>query len=451
MLIGKFNKGKMKAINKGTLKCQDLKKQMNEYIEKCSLGNLDKFCGIDPIDYCDKLFNSDDYAWYVKYSMIAKYYERLFILICIIYILIYFGLVYVLNYLISFKMLFYVIALLLGVVLFFIISLNTSKSYSKYYRETIYDLLFCGNMKYTLSNEGLSDSNIKEIIDDSYTSKKVKNRINFSNNEVSGNINDMELKYTKKIKNKKTGNEVSHTSTVFNGFYIKISGNFNRLKGNIINIKEDENIISSLAEDTVKGIYESDLEFDFNSEELNKSFDCSISGYKGFVDADQALMEVRKIITPSFEQHLLYLRKRYNSFNMKISDNYLIASFDMNRSIFQQLKHGELLDFTTTYREANIFVNSLKGKLFGINDFAYYNIFPLVERLFLINYLRYIYYSSFDFNYYYDVSGDVINSFEVKMDNVYNMKNSDFKKIKIDFLKNASEFKKSLNEFKKEG
>lgn len=452
LLISKFNNGKIKAINKGISKCQELKILMNKYSKSSSLGDNDKFCGVDPIDYCDNLFEQNEYIDYVKISMIAKHYERLYILICIIYIAIYFCLMYVLYNSIS-LIIFSAIALILGAILVLIIAFNSSMSYKKYYKKTIYDLLFSyGNLEYNLNNKSLDDLSIKEIIYNDYTSKMSKNNMNFSGS-VFGNINDIELKNTKKIKDKK-GNEVSHTSKVFKGFYLKINSNkaFNLLKGNVINIIQDENLVSSLLEDTVKGIYESDLEFNFNSEELNKSLDCKVSGYKGFVDADGVLMSVNKIITPSFEQHLLYLRKRYNSFNMKISDKCLIVSFDMRRSLFQQLKHGELFDLNTTYREANIFVPNLKGKLFGIDDFAYYNIFPTVERIFLINYLSYLYCSSFDFSYYYDTNNSVINSFESKMLNICDTKISEFKKIKKENLdKITDRFSEILEEFKKEG
>ena len=247
------------------------------------------------------------------------------------------------------------------------------------------------------------------------------------------------------------GTTTKSSEVVFDGFYVKINlnKNYNKLKGNIIKIKDDENILSSLTEDTVKGVYESDLEFNFNSEEMNKSFDCKVSGFSGFSDVDDMMIEVHKIITPSFEQHLLYLRERYNSFNMNITDSNITLSFNMERSIFQKAKHSELFEFSDSYREANKKLRLLNPSSSGISDFAYYNVFPFMERLYLLNYLTYLYLSYMDFENYYDINSNSINSFEEQMKSIYKMKNKDFKEIYTKKIKQIyKETKNNLKEIK---
>ena len=89
---------------------------------------------------------------------------------------------------------------------------------------------------------------------------------------------------------------------------------------------------------------------------------------------------------------------------MNISDDGITATFNMDRSIFQQLKHKELLDFKTTYREAYKQFKDLKPDLMGIDDFTYRTVFPYVERMYLVRYLSYLYLSYIDFENYYDLN-----------------------------------------------
>ena len=250
----------------------------------------------------------------------------------------------------------------------------------------------------------------------------------------------------------KNGNIRKSDNTIFNGFYVKINTTktHNTLRGNTIKIIENENILSSMAEDTVKGIYENKKEFNFNSEEMNKSFDCKVSGYNGFIDIDEMMHTVHKIITPSFEQHLLYLRSRYNSFNMDINDTGLTATFHMDRSFFQEMKHGELLDFRKTYREANEKFKMLNADISGIEDFAYYNVFPFMERLYLINYLTYLYLSYVDSDNYYSINSSSINSFEESMSNIYIMDNKEFSEFYTDKIKKIKNETKDLAKIFKE-
>ena len=322
-----------------------------------------------------------------------------------------------------------------------------------YYKRTFLSfLLSIYGVNFTLNEKSdLLDSEINEIIYNSYNKKKINCSMNFKNNLLDGKITELELIKILERKDK-NGNVSKQEKTIFDGFYLKINvNNHNKLlRGNTIKIRADENIISSLAEDTVKGIYESQKEFSFNSEEMNKSFDCKVSGFNGFSDVDDMMITVHKIITPSFEQHLLYLRERYNTFSMNISDYGIVATFNMERNLLQKVKHNELMDFKTTYREANEKFRMLRADVSGIDDFTYYNVFPFLERLYLIKYLTYLYLSYTDFDNYYNLNNESINSYEEQMKNIFVMNIKEFKEInieKINEIKNAT--KENVHKFLK--
>lgn len=449
--IKKWVKRKEEAFKYGTNCINNLQGLYDGYVnnqlgeDKKSYG--DKFIGLNVIDVTNWLYRNDLFYEYVKYSFIAKFYEKKlnFIKFLIIFVDLFLGIIsYVifdlgLIFTISF------IILVLALIIIFKI-LKFGESYSSYYKRTFLSfLLGIYGISFTLNKSGsLLDDEINEIVRQRYDKKKITSSMDFKNSFINGKITELSLiKVLQKRDN--NGNVRKQEEKIFDGFYLKINvnNNNNLLRGNTIKILADENMLSSLTEDTVKGIYESQKEFSFNSEEMNKSFDCKVSGYNGFVDIDDMLITVHKIITPSFEQHLLYLRERYNTFSMNISDNGVVATFNMERNFLQKVKHKELMDFKTTYREANEDFRMLRADDNGIDDFAYYNVFPFLERLYLIKYLSYLYLSYTDFDNYYDLNNESINSFEEQMKNIFIMNNKDFKEINVEKLK---EIKNSTKE-----
>jgi hypothetical protein len=299
------------------------------------------------------------------------------------------------------------------------------------------------------SNGKLTNDEIEYLVNKSFDKRTESNYTSFTGKLCTGSMCNLKLTNEVEVRTKNDGT-ITHNIKFFDGFCIKANmlKNYNFFRGNVVSILDDENLVSLVAEDTVKGIYESKREFAFNSEELNKSFDCKVSGYAGFNDIDEMMMQVHKIITPSFEEHLLYLRERYNSFNMRIWDEGFTFAVNLDRSILQKLKHKELLDFSYTYREKDSKDNfkMLHPDVNGIEDFAYYNVFPFLERLYLIQFLTYLYLSYVDFGNYYDMNNVNIKSFEENMRNVYTMEYRDFKKIYTDEIKNI---KNSTKEFLK--
>lgn len=472
IFIKNLVKKKTKAFELGTNCINQLKYKLDKYINNFASSTnefnkeilettgtklqTEKFIGCNAIDISKFIYNNQSFYDYLKYSFIGKYYERKISLviwaIVLFFILVGFGLYFWLGLCFLFGIL-CVVLIVIMIIVFKL--LKTGESYKNYYNRTFCNLILNSfkNISFNINtSRELNESEIDSIINELYNKKITSKNIDFSGNVCSGNICDLKLVHETKRTNK-NGTTTKNTQTVFEGFYVKINLNngYNKLKGNTIKITADETMFSSLTEDTVKGIYESDLEFNFNSEEMNKSFDCKISGYLGFKDVDGMMVQVHKIITPSFEQHLLYLRERYNTFNMSINDSGIVLSFDMERSLFQKAKHGELLKLCDTYRDANKKAKLLTANIFGLSDFAYYNVFPFMERLYLLNYLTYLYLSYMDFENYYDINNNSINSYEEQMKLIYEMKNKEFKELYIDKVEQIkNDTKNHLNEIKVE-
>lgn len=464
-MLAKLVRKKERSFQRGTEKINALRLEFSNYLDQYSsrFSQLnDRFIGPNVVDVTNFMYSSQTFYDYMKYSFLGKYYDKQITLIEWLTIIL-FGLIGLGIYFIFGMGLIFIISvivLVLGLLLIFMFIFKTGETYSSYYSRTMMSFLYgiYGNVSFNVGGGILlTDDRLKTIIDKNYDKKKWKNNINFNGNNCSGNILDLELIRVIESKNK-DGSRTRRDSKIFDGFYLKVDtvNKYNILRGNIIKIRADENILSSLTEDTVKGIYESEKEISFNSEEMNKSFDARISGYNGFNNVDEMMINVQKIITPSFEQHLLYLRERYNSFNMNITDGGVVFTVNMEKSLFQQAKRKELLDFTTTYSEANESFRMLKSDISGIEDFAYYNVFPFLERLYLINYLTYLYLSYIDFDNYYSVNNENINNFEESMKVIYTMNNKEFRQLYTDKIKemknNIKSFKEQFekNEFKEE-
>lgn len=456
-MVKKLVKFKEKAFEYGTNAIGSLKGEFDLYLEgllsEDTIEYQKKFIGLNVIDITNWIYNNAKFYEYLEYSFLGKYYERklnlikwLIILLAvligtIVYLIIGYGLIFLIACL---------ILLIIAIIIFK--KLKTGETYKSYYDRTLLSfLLGIYNISFSISKTStLTDDELNKIIDNRYDKKTAKNDMSFNSNLSTGKILDLELIRITEYKDK-NGNVVKNNSKIFDGFYLnlKINNNKSLLRGNSIQIRADESVFSSITEDTVKGIYENQRDFSFNSEEMNKSFDCKVSGYKGFIDIDDMMITVHKIITPSFEQHLLYLRDRYNTFSMNIDDTGITATFNMERSLFQKVKHKEIMDFKTTYREANEKFRILSSDLNGIEDFAYYNVFPFLERLYLIKYLTYLYLSYTDFENYYNINNENINSFEEAMQNIYTMDNKEFKEIyteKIKEIKKESKEKKQAFE-----
>lgn len=88
-----------------------------------------------------------------------------------------------------------------------------------------------------------------------------------------------------------------------------------KLKNCRILIKDDDTLLSHLTENTIDSIKKNENEIKFNRIDLNKSFDFFVYG-----NNEDAKVDALQIVTPTVEDLLAYIRKKYGRFNMAIND-----------------------------------------------------------------------------------------------------------------------------------
>ena len=349
----------------------------------------------DPISYTDYIFENQNFKEYVKYAFVMKRYQslinRVYSLSFIVSIII-----ALIVYLLTKKILISVILLVaLGILLYIIIKKNDKgETYDSFYNRTIRILVFNILKDYSVSiNEPLSLSTeyLSNVVRIKFTEYSISNVKKCANNISNGEIYNLVLKKRTEHTDK-DGNKRENVSNVFDGFSLNINYNinFDYLKGAIIEIRDDDNLLSSITEDTAQSIYQSDKEFMFNSESLNKALDCHIMGVNSFGDIDDLMRKINLVITPGFEDRLIFLKERFNSFNLTISDNRINFTVNMNKSFYQKGKSGELLDFTSKYRDKTKNVSLPNPHIKNYEDFMYYNIFPIIEQLYYVKYFDYM-------------------------------------------------------------
>lgn len=410
--------------------------------------NDSRFMGKEVVGMSEFIYNHPSLYDYMKYAFLGNYYDnkilRIYFLIILALILALVLVVYLFGVGIIF-----IISLILAAIAFYFLVLkgDTGESYKKFYDRTFRKIVFSAlaPCSYSFNKYNLSDEELKKIFDKPFTRKKIGETINFDCDMSFGDLFDLEIE-NDVVTKEKDGSIRTSTTKAFSGLAasIKLRNSYNKLRGNSINISSDETLFSSLTEDTFNGMISNKLEFDFNSEEVNKAFDGRISGYNGFGDVDEMMLEVNKIIRPSFEEHMLFLRERFNTFNMKISDDGLTMNVNNNRSLFQDIKHNDVFNFKRTYREEYAKFRNLSCSG-GIDDFVYYRVFPYMERLFLAKYLNYLYAMYMDYDNYFAINSDEINSFESKMKIISDMELKEFKEKYTDKIKKLKKGTKELS------
>lgn len=116
------------------------------------------------------------------------------------------------------------------------------------------------------------------------------------------------------------------------------------------------------------------------------------------------MFEVTKIITPAFEDNLLFLDERYNAFNMNISDTEFSFTVNMKKDSYQKLQNGELFNFNTNYKN-----KKCNTDIFSDANFEYDKLYPILERLFLRKYFRVIYNYQMDSTRFNSYDNEKIN------------------------------------------
>lgn len=386
-----------------------------------------------PINYFKNIFLSDNYRMFAKYGFVAKKYQKILDKLTSITISVILAISIILYFIFHSIPVSIIVCIVLVIISIFAINhLTKGKSYNEFYKETVYGLIFKIIPSLTVTNGGTINLNsdiLKQLIKLDFDRYKISNNLTFKSDYLDGELYNLKIEKDREIKNQ-DGTIRKETSNIFDGFSITLNykNSFNTLKGAIIQIRDDDNAVSALVEDTVQGIYQSDKEFMFNSEELNKAFDCYIRGTNSFGDIDDLMMNIHKVITPTFEEQLLFLRKRYNTFNMTITDNMINFNVNMSKSTYQKIKNGEFASLKTKYRD---YIKNFSLPLpnsSGAKDFMYYKMFPPAEKLFFI-----LYFDNF-IKTYLDRSNikieniDLIKSFHISDLQIADMDYSEFKK-----------------------
>lgn len=478
-------------------KNQELKEEYDNQLTKEQKESQTSFNNIfiTPKQYLDNIYNSIDFKEYLKYALVIKSIDRkmssiklgiLFIALVLAILIIVVMHPGILSFIIA--------GILFGGVTILMLKEKTGISYSEYYMDTMSKLLISilpgyrfdeiekssnqqnntvqrnisGYSRYYTTSNILNTDELKKHIDKVFDYYKENNTLLYSCPVAAGGMCDLEIIKKETTVNRETGKEEVRDETIFDGFYIKnkIKDKANLLNDFIIEIREDENFFSSLTEDTAQAIYKSDKNFMFNSEELNKALDCKIKdenavgkvmdkAAKGIgkmaknafnsargveTEEEDTIVEdsvdpaliLEQVMTPALEDRLMYLRKRYNSFNMNLTDAYISFNVNLKKSLFQKYQSKEI--FGNKYKKHTESVTFVKPSLYSNDDFEYYRIFPMLEKIFFIHYINLLYRFALKNNDITSVEIDVMENFEKEINEILEGEYSEFKNLYMDDL-----------------
>lgn len=436
-MLGLISK-KSKAMEQGYKSYNVLKDYISSKMkEEKSPSNDECLPCYTPKEMLDLLYNSKQYEDFVINSLVLKKICKKLAttktLIILAITLFFIGIFYLLK-LTTLGIIFAVIAN----IIFLFIS-KSGKTYSEYYNETMAQILNMAVSEYTITNQSAKSSITRDFLnrhlDIDYNSFLTTYNYKFESKYEVGDDFQLELKNIVKEKNH-DGNTVTKEETVFDGFSI-ISRNkqpHKILNGSIIKIRADHNIVSALLEDTVNSMIQNKRDFSFNSERLNKHLDCRLARAGITSDVDQKMFEVTKIITPAFEERLLFLDGRYNAFNMNISDNEFSFTVSLKKDNFQKLQNGDLFKFSTDYKSKNYITN-----IFHDCNFEYSKLYPILERLFLHKYFRVIYNCQMDSTRFNSYDNEKITKYENEIKSIMDIPWKEFSQTNEDYVKNLKE------------
>lgn len=433
-LIAKKNTALESGYNSyNTLKQHILNNMQNE---KSPSGDECSPC-YTPTEMLDLLYKSKEYDEFVINSLvIKKICNKIVLLKFLVIILVSLSLIGIFA-----LMKLAIIGVVLSVIftIIFAIVSKTGESYQQYYNKTMTQILNMAVSEYTISNKThysvIDKLFIHNHLNIHYDKYSTKYNCKFESKYEVGDDFDLELTDIVE-RTDKEGNKTTSEETVFDGFSI-VSKNkqpHSVLNGSIIKIRDDQNMVSALLEDTVNSMVANKREFSFNSEKLNKHLDCKLARSLFTSDVDQKMFEVTKIITPSFEDKLLFLDERYNAFNMNLSDDEFSFTVNLKKDSYQKLKNGELFDFTSTYKKRRF-----NTDIFSDTNFEYDKLYPILERLFLRKYFRIIYNYQMDSNRFNSYEYEKANKYESEIRSIMDMPWKEFSQINEDYVKNLKE------------
>ena len=393
-----------------------------------------------PKEMLDLLYSSDEYKDFVVDSLVLKKVcKKIFLLRLIVIVIVLFALFATFVFIKSIVLKIILSIILIAFAFIFFIFFKTGKSYQHYYNETMAQILTMSVNEYSITagsnNVVINKDFINNHLNIHYDKYSTNYNCKFESDYEVGHDFELELKDIIETKDKE-GNTVRREDTVFDGFSI-VSKNkkpHKVLNGSIIKIRDDHNVVSALLEDTVNSMIQRKRDFSFNSEKLNKHLDCTLARTRFTSDIDQKMFEVTKIITPAFEEKLLFLDERYNAFNMNISDNEFSFTVNMKKDTFQKFQNGELFKFGSTYKEKNHNTN-----IFLDVNFEYDRLYPILERLFLRKYFRIIYNYQMDSTRFNSYESKKITKYETEIREIMDIPCREFSQINEDYVKNLGE------------
>ena len=387
-----------------------------------------------PKEMLDLLYSSSQYKDFVIDSLVLKQICQKIIFVKIIFIIVISLVLIGIFTFIKLTSLGIILAIVFDLI--FLIAFKDGKSYQQYYNETMAQILTMAVSEYTITtqekNTVINKDFINRHLDIDYDKYSTNYNCKFESKYEVGDDFELELKDMVQTKTRE-GNTIEREETVFDGFSI-VSKNkqpHRVLNGSIIKIRDDQNIVSALLEDTVNSIVQSKKEFSFNSEKLNKHLDCKLANTGLLSDVDQKMFEVTKIITPAFEDNLLFLDERYNAFNMNISDTEFSFTVNMKIDSYQKLQNGELFNFNTNYKN-----KKCNTDIFSDANFEYDKLYPILERLFLRKYFRVIYNYQMDSTRFNSYDNEKITKYETEIRNIMDIPWKEFSQTNEDYVKN---------------
>lgn len=435
-MLGLISKKKA-AMEQGYQSYEVLKNYVSEKMKEEILDTDECTPCFTPKEMLDLLYSSSQYEDFVINSLVLK---KICTKLAIIQITILIAITLLCVGIFTFLKL-TIVGIILAIILdiAFLFKFKSGKSYQEYYNETMTKILNMAVSGYTIKPTTAKTSITKDFLDKyldiNYSKYFTKFNYNFESKYEVGDDFELELKKLIKTKDNE-GNESTKEETIFDGFSI-VSKNkqpYKILNGSIIKIREDENVISALLEDSVNSIVHNNRDFSFNSEKLNKHLDCTLTRTGFTSDVDQKMFEVTKIITPSFEEKLLFLDERYNSFNMNISDNEFSFNVSMKKDAYQKLQNGELFTLNTTYKRKKCNTN-----IFTETNFEYEKLYPMLERLFLLKYFRVIYNYQMDSSRFNNYDNKKIEQYESEIKSIMDMPWKEFSQPNENYVKNLKE------------
>ena len=435
-MLGLISKKKA-AMEQGYQSYEVLKNYVSEKMKEEILDTDECTPCFTPKEMLDLLYSSSQYEDFVINSLVLK---KICTKLAIIQITILIAITLLCVGIFTFLKL-TIVGIILAIILdiAFLFKFKSGKSYQEYYNETMTKILNMAVSEYTIKPTTAKTSITKDFLDKyldiNYSKYFTKFNYNFESKYEVGDDFELELKKLIKTKDNE-GNESTKEETIFDGFSI-VSKNkqpHKILNGSIIKIREDENVLSALLEDSVNSIVHNQRDFSFNSEKLNKHLDCTLTRTGFTSDVDQKMFEVTKIITPSFEEKLLFLDERYNAFNMNISDNEFSFNVSMKKDAYQKLQNGELFTLNTTYKRKKCNTN-----IFTETNFEYEKLYPMLERLFLLKYFRVIYNYQMDSSRFNNYDNKKIEQYESEIKSIMDMPWKEFSQPNENYVKNLKE------------